>query len=158
MGKGCIFFRRRKLECRFKSRRGIFQFFFLSSFFYLSAFYCLFSLLILLASRDFCFICGFFGTRVTAAVVATVAALVAAAAVAGNFVQNKGIHLASFLALQFTSLQLNSGYNMREGGRMCARENILGIKTKMKSYKISSYFFCWSWPRGTDCPTSNQHW
>ena len=36
------------------SRRGYFQFFFLSSFFYLLAFYCLFLLLSLLASRDFC--------------------------------------------------------------------------------------------------------
>ena len=51
------FFRWRKLRCRFKSQRGYFQFFyyyFLSSFFYPSAFYCLFSLLTLLASRDFC--------------------------------------------------------------------------------------------------------
>ena len=42
------------MGCRFKSRHGIFQFFFLSSSFYLLAFYCLFSLLTLLASRDFC--------------------------------------------------------------------------------------------------------
>ena len=42
------------MGCRFTSRRGYFHFFFLSSFFYPLAFYCLFSLLILLASRDFC--------------------------------------------------------------------------------------------------------
>ena len=47
----------RKSGCRFKSRRGWFHFFF--SFivfldFYPLAFYCLFSPLILLASRDFC--------------------------------------------------------------------------------------------------------
>ena len=50
------FFSWRKLGCGLNPRRGYFQFlfFFLSSYFYPSAFYCLFSLLTLLASRDFC--------------------------------------------------------------------------------------------------------
>ena len=54
MVRGRTFFCWRKLRCRFKSRRGYFNFFFLSSYFYPLAFYCLFFLLTLLASRDFC--------------------------------------------------------------------------------------------------------
>ena len=48
------FFRWRELGCRFKSRRATSSFFFFHRQFYPSAFYCLFSLLPLLASRDFC--------------------------------------------------------------------------------------------------------
>ena len=48
------FFAEGRLGCGFKSPHGNFRFFFLSSFFYPLAFYLLFSLLTLLASRDFC--------------------------------------------------------------------------------------------------------
>ena len=48
------FFRWRELGYRFKSRRATSSFFFFHRQFYPSAFYCLFSLLPLLASRDFC--------------------------------------------------------------------------------------------------------
>ena len=47
------FFRWRQLGCWFKSRRGYLHFVFFHRFFYPLAFYCLFSLLTLLASRDF---------------------------------------------------------------------------------------------------------
>ena len=54
--RSCTFFSWRKSGCRFRSRRGYLQFpfFSLSSYFYPSAFYCLFSLLTVLALRDFC--------------------------------------------------------------------------------------------------------